>query len=596
MTDEQLKTYLPSYGDRLAVLGYCRRKENDPKNRRTKLFDRLKAKLSKRQRDDPAEDNRSQQAVKPKNAEKGARKVELGWMEFSPEKECFMQVRARRGGGTRKVDVAKEWTKKELTQQAVDLFFPDGKNVHGNITDFEVDLTDYQERSMDVETTVGKLYEDTKLPIMRFYLTTKKKHDIAEEIQQKSNAVVPLERQESTDGHASSSSFPNLPTDLSSESTDTPEVIFVGAIDVDILDDSNIVTFLTENLTAMEEHDLDDTLPLFTEHVTEKRTIVVHRGQVLPELITHFCDESLLRAEVHIQLVLPDGKQEMGQDEGGVLRDCLSEFWHEFYDQCTLGNAFKVPFLRHDFGKQQWKSIGRIIAFGWQREKYLPVKLAPVIMEQAVFGGVKSDLLENFLKYIPESESLTLESCRSNFNSVDQEELLEILEVHSCRKMPTANNFEEILQELAHKRLIQEPAYVIEQWTSILTPVRKELEDIVIVYQNLQPTGRKIMKALAFPSTMNVQEKDIQQYVTTYLRESDAQRLSRFLRFCTGSDLFIGKTITIDFTNLQGFQRRPVAHTCGCFLELSIHYDSYPDFRSEMNKILESNVWVMDIV
>lgn len=162
--------------------------------------------------------------------------------------------------------------------------------------------------------------------------------------------------------------------------------------------------------------------------------------------------------------------------------------------------------------------------------------------------------------------------------------------------MPTESNFEEILRELAHKKLIQQPAYVIEEWASILGPLSKELEDIDAVYENLLPTGRKITRALAFPSTMNDQEKDIKQYVTTYLRECESQHLSQFLRFCTGSDLILGKTITIYFTNLQGFQRRPVAHTCGCFLELSVNCDSYPDFRSEMNKVLESNVWIMDIV
>lgn len=114
--------------------------------------------------------------------------------------------------------------------------------------------------------------------------------------------------------------------------------------------------------------------------------------------------------------------------------------------------------------------------------------------------------------------------------------------------MPTERNFEEILVEVevAHMKLIQQTAYVIEQWASILGPLSKELEDIDAVYENLQPTGRKITRALAFPSTMNDQEKDIKQYLTTYLRECDS--LSRFLRFCTGSDLILGKTITIYFT------------------------------------------------
>ncbi|KAJ4946188.1 hypothetical protein JOQ06_023858, partial [Pogonophryne albipinna] len=62
---------------------------------------------------------------------------------------------------------------------------------------------------------------------------------------------------------------------------------------------------------------------------------------------------------------------------------------------CTMGNTFRVPFLRHDFGEKQWESVGRIIAFGWARAKYLPVKIAPVILEQASLGCIKSDLVEN---------------------------------------------------------------------------------------------------------------------------------------------------------------------------------------------------------
>lgn len=104
----------------------------------------------------------------------------------------------------------------------------------------------------------------------------------------------------------------------------------------------------------------------------------------------------------------------MGYDDGGVVRDWLSEFWNEFYNQCTTGNAFKVPFLRHNFGQQQWESIGRIIAFGLAREKYLTVKIARVILEQAALGYVNRDLVENFLKYMPESERTVFKSWRSN--------------------------------------------------------------------------------------------------------------------------------------------------------------------------------------
>lgn len=151
-----------------------------------------------------------------------------------------------------------------------------------------------------------------------------------------------------------------------------------------------------------------------------------------------------------------------------------------------MGSTLKVPFLRHDFGQQQWESVGRIIAFGWEREKYLPVKIVPVLLEQAA----ACDLVENFLRYLPESERTVFVSWQSDFDTVDQEELIEILDNNSCRRIPTASNANEILQELAHKTLVQEPAYVIEQWAKILSMAKHSLQEISKVYETLQPTVR----------------------------------------------------------------------------------------------------------
>lgn len=614
MTDEQLKTYFPSYGDRLAILGFCRQKasnRNDPNKRKSKLFERLKSKISKKSKYDDSATTSQQHTAK--NAQKTMRKVELGWMNYDTENEVFKQVRTRRGGGTRKVDVSKESKKSDLIQQAVKLFFADGKSPEGDITEFEVDLKDYKEMSIDEDITVGKLYADTRLPLLRFYLTTKKRSNSGSHMQQEidvalttqelnsSPTKMPAERSGNTDNtdviYIGSNMEPEMPFLYSTE-------IISSTLDENALDDSNTVTFDTGDtgdIFNVDDQILDDTLPLsplntiaHSEQI--KRILVVHRGHVLPELIAHFLDESMLGCEIKIQIIAPDGKLERGHDEGGVVRDCLSEFWNEFYEQCTMGSSFKVPFLRHDFGQMHWESVGRIIAFGWKKEKYLPVKIAPVILEQAAFGSAKSDVIENFLKFVPESEQAVFEAWRSDFTTVDKEELLEVLDGHSCRKTPTENNAEEILQELAHKKLIQEPAFVIEQWANMLSTAISHLDEISSVYENLQPTVRKVLRALSFPENMNTQQREIQRYLTAYLRESGTQGLSRFLRFCTGSDLFLGKTIVINFTQVQGFQRRPVAHTCGCVLELSVFYDSYPDFRSEINKVLECNVWVMDFI
>lgn len=139
---------------------------------------------------------------------------------------------------------------------------------------------------------------------------------------------------------------------------------------------------------------------------------------------------------------------------------------------------------------------------------------------------------------------MLFESWQSDFNNVDQEEL----------------------REIAHKTHVQEPAYIIEQWTKILNTARHSFQDLTKVYETLQPTVWKIVKSLTFPEEINVHQRAIQKHLTTYLKNADTQHLSLFLRSCTGSDIFLEKKIIIGFTQIQGFQMRPVAlHVAVCW-------------------------------
>lgn len=136
MTDKDLKTYLPSYGDHLAVFGFCRRKENSHNNTCTsKLFEHLKKKLSKRKPCDEGGSSTNQEEhshpTQKITALKIVRKIEIGWMHYDDENQAFKQVRAKRGGGTRKIDISKDAQKKDLIQEATGLFFPDGRNILG---------------------------------------------------------------------------------------------------------------------------------------------------------------------------------------------------------------------------------------------------------------------------------------------------------------------------------------------------------------------------------------------------------------------------------------------------------------------------------
>nr|XP_020497099.1 uncharacterized protein LOC109989612 [Labrus bergylta] len=385
MTDEQLRDYLPSYGDRLAVFGYCRRKENEPRSRKMKVFERLRGKLSRSKGDHVPE--REHHTI-PNNAQKNQRKIEIGWMHF--RERGFVQVRTKKGGGTRKKSVSKESKKENLLEKALHLFFPDGKNAEGTLTDFDIDLTDFQQHSLDDTITVGELYEKTKLPLLGFYLTTKKQDIHLEE--EDSDATT-----EGENTHVRSDNHHSSPAEATDVEINTPDIIFVGnstvftdarsesvsllyttvdptdlrsfpehetLLNLDVLEDSDIVTFPTQSVYVSEYSSLDDTLPqepplppstdIGQEQARQreglKKIVVLHRGQILKELIQVFLEERIMEDNLYFQ--------QKAVDDGGVLRDVLSEFWNDFYEQCTLGNVFKVPYLRHDFREQEWESVG----------------------------------------------------------------------------------------------------------------------------------------------------------------------------------------------------------------------------------------------
>ncbi|KAF3854508.1 hypothetical protein F7725_022563 [Dissostichus mawsoni] len=247
-----------------------------------------------------------------------------------------------------------------------------------------------------------------------------------------------------------------------------------------------------------------------------------------------------------VKRLLPDHSVEKGSGSG-VVRDVYSSFWEEFYERCTLGTTVKVPFLRHDFSTATWKAIGRIFVKGFQDCQYMPIKLAPPFLEEMLFGAAHSNLQTSFLQFVSRQEQDLLRDALADF-SVDADELLDVLNSCECRKRVTAASLPEILDEISHKEL------------------------------------------------MKSKEAEVALHLKRYIRELDEEKLGRFLRFCTGSNLLTSGQIQVEFIAQSSFTRRPIGRACGMILQLSDNYDSFPDFRSEFNSILESNIWIMDIV
>jgi hypothetical protein len=189
-------------------------------------------------------------------------------------------------------------------------------------------------------------------------------------------------------------------------------------------------------------------------HEEGRVELKLHRGKILMELVQYFKDPQVLAQDISVRMMDERGRIELGIGEG-VLRDAFSEFWTDFFETCTLGHSVKIPFLRHDFGIDEWMSVGRVIVAGWTSVGYFPVQLALPLMEEALYGHSTSSIIDSFLDFISPDEKHVLRSAMTEFNSASTDDLLDVLDNHACHRLATAENLTALIKEIAHKEISQ---------------------------------------------------------------------------------------------------------------------------------------------
>ncbi|CAI5686053.1 unnamed protein product [Oreochromis niloticus] len=583
MDDATLANCIPSYGDRIALFNFCKSKQPLSK-RKLGLLQKLREKMKTRKESPKENTSHTDAGIRQTKKQKATRNVEIGWIHS--DGKIAKQVRAKQGGGTRKIQMATDAGLKDILQEGKKLFFPDGISPTGCETDFEFEVWDFKQNYLTDDTcqSIGNMYEAARLTMLRFYIATKPK-DPEEDASETSEVVFVSE---------SSGSDIN-PLQVGEVRGNFDEVI-AGS---EILDDPEI----TFGPIFDAEEETEDTLvyegflvPLSPPNSENVITITIRHTDTLHDMITAFSDEEILSKTLNVKRILPDTTEEPGTGSG-ILRDVLTCFWHEFYERCTLGATVKVPFIRHDFPAEKWKAVGRILLKGYQECQYFPNKLAIPFLEQVLFSGVYSDLKAHFLQFVSSQECDVLMEAVKNFSAVDLDDLVEVLDSYGCRKRITAETLPTILDEIAHKELVQKPMFVIDCWREIIdSHISLSPEALTKLFSELQPTSKKVCQLLKFAVDLTPQQKEVKNHLKRFIRELDNIKLQKFMRFCTGSDLIVTNSIYVEFQDMTEFTRRPVGHTCGNVLQLANSYENFPDFRSEFNAVLESNVWVMDIV
>lgn len=298
-----------------------------------------------------------------------------------------------------------------------------------------------------------------------------------------------------------------------------------------------------------------------------------------------------------IQMILPNGQLEAGEDFGGVFRDALSEFWNQFYEKCTVGTTVKVPYIRHDFGENEWSSIVKILIRGFEMVKYFPIQLSEVFLKTCYGKNVEDEeLVKDFYNFICESYRILLREAVKDFDNADSEELLELFNLYESKWIPSKQNINTLIRDIAHKELIQKPSFVVKCFSNHLQNSSISFDEICSLYTKLRPTIKNCLAQISTQEVeLNAEQNVVYSYIKKFLRESDDKVRQAFFRFSTGADLPIMK-ISVEFSNTTGIQRMPIAHTCSGQLQISTNYEDYVDFRSEMNSVLASNIWIMDII
>ena len=341
------------------------------------------------------------------------------------------------------------------------------------------------------------------------------------------------------------------------------------------------------------------------EVTPDEMEIIIHRSTLMKDLIAAFCDPKVSNSILFFKVVDARGVEERGEGKG-VARDVLTEFWCLFFQSLAVGAAAKVPVIRHDYQKDQWEAIARILLYGYSKEGIFPISLSAVFVASCILGDddISDDmLLQAFKLYVSEDEKDVIIDCLQNCeNFVQNTDLLDLLSSYNCYRNPSGENIESIISQLAHQELIQKPRYVSNCWNPILQSMNVEgtqfqnISNILLFYDEKKPTPKKVIKMLD-ASPQNDNEHVTFEHLTKFIK-SLGSNVGAFLQFTTGASVVLPEMkLKVTFTDLNGLARRPVAHTCGPLLEVPSTYQCYNELVEEFSSILrEKSSWTFDIV
>ena len=304
---------------------------------------------------------------------------------------------------------------------------------------------------------------------------------------------------------------------------------------------------------------------------------------------------------------------EKGIDLGGVCRDAFTAFFSIAYRKFFDGSTLVTPAIHPGTDVAALKTMGCVISHAYLVSGILPVKVAFPCLAQVLLP--KDDLVipdDVYMKTFFDSLSVhdqevfkvaydEIKENRESFSADVKSSLKVILSLYGCRELPKPKNLQRLTLQLAKYQFELYPSAAISAMKSGVAvqhlPFWKNmsLAELYRIYSAMSVSPAKVIKMLENVPFSNKNEERVLGYLRQYVGNITNEQLCDLLRFITGCGVCIGP-ISVTFNGLEGFERRPMSHTCSNTLDLSYTYGSYLELKDEFDSILKdvSILWKMD--
>ena len=532
----------------------------------------------------------------------------------------------RTGGGTRTLNLPKKANKDDIIREGKELF-REGILRRANEDDFVYEVLDYAECRMPDDLTVSDVYQNTKLAgCIRFYLATRRiGHDPADTVNSEETEDGDLDdngtitfrvpEQEFSDPEQPHPDDPEPEFPEIDDDNEGPEMPEMELPDLDLPDFELPDMELPElelrgvQLPEREVHQLRGLETPVEYNVTRNpvlninddddgvaftNSVSVHRINIVEDMARAFMAPDMADAVITLNFVGEDGA-----DASGVSRDAYTCFWKCFMNSEADGENMLVPAVNTKWQPDEWVSVGRILAKGYNDHNFLPLKLTMAFMIALIHGEAAvtpTVLSQGLLSYLCTDDAALVRTALDHPETLDDDQrelLVDVFDGLGCCQLPSDSNaMGACILQTAQAKLIQEPKYVLDCMAEGCRPTLRtffrDAESVEAIYEEMKVTTKRVSDLLtANPSSQS--EGKAFRFLQQYVRSQNPEALAKLLHFLTGTDVMCVSKIDVEFTQTGGLGRRPIAHTCGPLLQLPATYSAYRELRQEFDGILQGD-------